>query len=206
MKNSIQFAAIAAFASLLVAPAVFAQSTPKFAYINSQKIMQEAPGRAEAEATYDKEMGQARAQYQKMDDSLKTLMSSFEKDAPTLDSTQQAARAQVIRDRQTEFQKTAQDLQEHMQNRQAELIRPLMEQVSKVLDEIRARDHYAMIFDVGAQGSPVVSADSSLDITDQVVARLKQLGPPKASASSSATPSSSPTPSGPTRKPAGISH
>lgn len=190
--------AVAAF-SLAGATTVFAQA-PKIAFINSSKIMAEAPGRADAEATYDREMGSARAQLQRMDDSLKTMVATFEKEAPALDSTRRTTRGNAIRAQEETFSKRAQALNTQMQQRQAELAKPLMDQVAKVLDEMRTQGGYAMIFDVGTPSSVVVSADKSLDITDQVLARLKQLGPPKASAAAPGTNN----PGAATQRPAGI--
>lgn len=197
-----RFVTLAAVASLatLVAPMAGAQGTPqRFAYINSQKIMAEAPGRAVAESTYSREMGQVQAQLQRMDDSLKLMVNAFEKDARGLDSAKREGRAKVVRDRQEEYQHRAEALNQQMQQRQAELARPLMEQISKVIEDMRVQGNYTMIFDVGSANSVVVAADKSLDLTDQVVARLKQLGPPKPETSST-TPTA-----GPTQRPAGIS-
>jgi outer membrane protein len=172
----------------------------RIAYINSQQILSQAPGRAEAEATFDKEMGVARAQEQMMEDSLKEMVAELSKDSPGLDSLKRESRTKAIQQRSEEFQHRAQDLNTKMQQRQAELAKPLMEQVSKVLDEFRAKGNYAMIFDVGAPASVVVSADKSLDITAQVLARLKELGPPTMQ-STSVPPAQTP---GPAQKPAGV--
>lgn len=193
----------AAVASLFTAPTMFAQgstSAPtRFAYINSQVILQQAPGRAEAEAAYDKEASQVRVQLQQMDDSLKALFADLQKDEPTLDSAKRVVREKAFEDRRNQYQQRAQALNEQMQKRQSDLARPLMDQMAKVLDEFRQKGNYAIIFDVGTQASVIVSADKSLDITDQVLARLKQLGPPTAAASSTPAPSA-----GPTSKPAGV--
>lgn len=197
MSKWMQSAMFAA-ATLAMTPSLFAQA-PKLGYINSQKILAEAPGRAAAESTYNKEMATARVQIQNMDDSLKAMIAAYDKEAPTLDSARREARGATIRDKENEFQKRASDLNNQMQQRQADLARPLMDQVSKVLDEVRASGGYAMIFDVGAQGSALVSADKSLDLTDQVLAKLKALGPPKATASSEP-----PKKVGPAEKPAGV--
>jgi outer membrane protein len=199
MTSWTRAAFVAAMATLFAAPAAFAQAPMKIAYVNSQRILAEAPGRAEAEATYDREVGSARSQLQRMDDSLKAMVASFEKDAPALDSARREARGKAIRDREAEYSQRAQALNDQMQQRQAELAKPMLDQVSQVLDQIRTQGGYALILDVGTQPSVVVSADKSLDITDQVLARLKQLGPPRASA----TPTT--TPAGPTRQPAGVS-
>lgn len=196
--------AVFAAATLALAPSAFAQAPVKLGYINSQKILADAPGRAGAEATYNREMATAREQLQRMDDSLKTMVASYEKDAPTLDSARRETRGKTIRDTEARFTQHATELNNQMQQRQADLARPLMDQVSQVLDQVRAQGGYTMIFDVGAQGSALVSADKTLDLTDTVLARLKVLGPPKASATN---PSATPTPTkqvGPAQKPAGV--
>ena len=195
----------AAVAVSAVASTMFAQGTPssapiRLAYINSQVILQQAPGRAEAEATYDKEAAAVRVQLQSMDDSLKALFATLQKDEPTLDSARRVVREKAFEEQRNQYQQRAQSLNEQMQKRQADLARPLMDQMAKVLDEFRQKNGYSIIFDVATQASVIVSADKSLDITDQVLARLKQLGPPSASASSSTS-----TPSvGPTSRPTGV--
>ena len=192
--------AMLAAATLAIAPTAFAQAPVKIAYINSQKILAEAPGRAAAEATYNKETETARAQVQRMDDSLKTMVAAYEKEAPGLDSARRDARGKTIRETEQAFTQRASDLNNQMQQRQAELARPLMDQVSTVLDQVRVQGGYSMIFDVGAQGSALVSADKSLDLTDTVLARLKVLGPPKAAAATTPAPARV----GPAQKPAGV--
>lgn len=198
--------AIFAVGTLAMAPAAFAQAgAVKLAYINSAKILAEAPGRAFAESTYNKEMTTARVQIQQMDDSLKAMVAAYDKDAPSLDSARREARGATIRSTESNFTARATALNNQMQQRQADLARPLMDQVTQVLDEVRVKGGYTMIFDVGAQGSALVSADKSLDVTDEVLARLKVLGPPKAGAASS--PASTPPVAkkvGPAQKPAGV--
>ena len=198
MSKWMKSALYAAAAIAMTTPAI-AQAQVKIAYINSQKILAEAPGRAQAEATYNSEMATARTQLQRMDDSLKAMVATYEKDAPALDSVRRETRGKTIRDTEASFSQRASELNNQMQQRQADLARPLMDQVSHVLDEVRASGGYAMIFDVGAQGSALVSADKSLDITDTVLARLKVLGPPKAAATAPATKQV-----GPAAKPAGV--
>ena len=200
--HSAILAAATLVATFALAPSAFAQAPVKLAYINSQKILADAPGRAEAEATYNSEMATARLQLQRMDDSLKAMVATYEKEAPGLDSAHRDARGKTIRDTEQAFSTRAADLNTQMQQRQADLARPLMDQVSHVLDEVRSQGGYTMIFDVGAQGSALVSADKSLDLTDMVLAKLKALGPPKAT---SATPAPATTKQvGPAQKPAGV--
>lgn len=173
--------AAAVFAATIVfAGAASAQTAPKLGYINSSQILAEAPGRAEAEAQFEKEVGSYRQQLQRMSDSLQQMDSVYQREAPRLDSATRIARQKAIAERESSYQVRANTLNQQMQGRQQELVRPIMEQLQKVLEALRAEEKYAMIFDVAAgSGSVVVSADKSLDITAKVLARLKSAGAPK---------------------------
>jgi outer membrane protein len=167
-------------ASAQTAPAPAPAGPVKIGYINSAQLLQEAPGRAEAEAQFDREVGAYRLQLQRMNDSLSTLMAAFDREAPKLDTTTRAARGKAIRDREAEYQTRARGLDSTMQARQAELVKPIMQRVQSVIETIRSEDGYSVILDVGAQSSVVVAADKRLDLTDRVLARLKSQGPPPA--------------------------
>jgi outer membrane protein len=168
---------LALVTSLIVAGAASAQAPTaaqaKIAYINSAQLLREAPGRAEAEAQFEREVGVYRQQIQRMDDSLRTLVASFERDAPKLDSAARETRRRSVGQREVEYQTRARGLDSTMQARQAQLVKPIMERVQGVIEAIRTEDGYAMIFDVGSQTSVVVAADKKLDLTERVLARLK---------------------------------
>jgi outer membrane protein len=173
------------------AAAQASQSPPsagKIGYINSALLLQQAPGRAEAEAQFDREVGVYRLQIQRMDDSLKTLMTAFDRDSPKLDSVTRETRRTSIGQKEVEYQQRARGLDSTMQARQAQLVKPIMERVQAVIETIRAEDNYAVILDVGAQVSVVVAADKRLDLTDRVLARLKSQGIPTAPPASGAIP------------------
>src|SRR5437762_4385686 len=167
----------------------------KIGYINSAVILQQAPGRAEAEAQFDREVGVYRQQIQRMDDSLRTLMAAFDREAPKLDSATRETRRTSIGQREVEYQTRARGLDSTMQARQAELVKPIMQRVQTVIETIRSEDGYAVILDVGAQVSVVVAADKKLDLTDRVLARLRSQGPAPVSSSTV------PQPAGVTRPP-----
>ena len=177
MRSTLR-AAIVAVVSLAFAAAPAHAQVLKLGYINSAQILAQAPGRAEAEAQFDKEVVAYRAQLQRMNDSLNALAAAFDKDAPSLDSATRERRGLAVRTRETEYQNRARALDSTMQTRQAELVRPIMDQVQKVIEMIRSEDGYSMILDVGSQASVVVAADKKLDLTDKVLARLKTMPAP----------------------------
>src|ERR1700681_91737 len=199
MRVLFRAASVALSTSLIYVGIAGAQATQappapaKIGYINSALLLQQAPGRAEAEAQFDREVGVYRQQIQRMDDSLKTMRTASDRAAANLDSTTRETRRTAVGQKEVEYQQRARGLDSTMQARQAQLVKPIMERVQAVIETIRAEDGYSMILDVGAQASVVVAADKRLDLTDRVLARLKSQAPPPA-----------PPASGPVHQPPGV--
>jgi outer membrane protein len=172
-----------------------AASQFKIAFVNTAVLLDNAPGRSQAESTYARETRGYSDQLKRMNDSLNTLFTAYQKAEPTLTAAQKETRQKSLRDLQGALQEKQQQLSQQAQQRQNELMAPIMEQVKKVLDDIRTEDGYSMII----TGDPnlILSYDKNLDITDRVVARLRTVASsptPKAGAPVSA-------PAGVTRKP-----
>ena len=174
-----------------------AAAPPKIAYIDSKVVLSRAPGRQQAEDTFNKEMEASRAQVQKMGDSLQTMIADYQKTQATLAQTVRDQREAAIRKKQEDYQSRAGSLDQQMQQRQMELVKPIMDQIRKVLDEIRQEDGYAFILDAGSEAGVIVAADRNLDITEKVIARLKPV------TASAAKPDSG-KPAGPRPAPAGV--
>jgi outer membrane protein len=200
MKSFVRATLVAlALCTLAVTTASAQASTPKLAYINSQVILDQAPGRANVEAQFDKEMENLRKQVKQMDDSLNALLAAYQKAEATLSPAAKTARQKEITGKRDEYEKRAQALQMQAQQRQRELVGPVMTQINQIIDAIRKEEGYAMIFDAGAGGGAIVAADTSLDITNKVIARLKTAAP----APATTTPTKAPNP-GPVSQPAGV--
>jgi outer membrane protein len=198
MRSLLNAALGAAAFTILAAGTVAAQGGLKIAYVNSQEIIAAAPGRAEAEAQIQKDMNSYRDQVQKMGDSLNTLIASYTKSESTLSEAARTAKQKEIQDKEREYQQRVQGLEQKAQQRQAELIRPIMEKINSIIEQVRSEEGYAMVFDAGNQSGVVVAADSTLDITDKVIARLKASGGSASNTPAKKGPTSQPT--GATRK------
>ena len=181
-----------------------AQGAVKIGYIDSRVILQQAPGRADAEAAFQKEMETYQGQVKRMGDSLNVLISNYDKQELTLSPTAKATRQQQIRDRQQAYQERVQSLQDQAQQRQSELMGPIMERINQVINELRAQEGYSLIFDVGAGNGVVVAADTTLNLTDKVIARLKSVAVRPAGTGATTTPSPAPATGAPSSQPAGI--
>jgi outer membrane protein len=176
-----------------------APPTMKIAYVNTQAIFQSAPGRAEAEAQFEKERNTFGEQVKRMDDSLNAMVADYQKSGARLDSATRARRETAIRTKQDEYRQRASGLEEQLNQRRDALLQPIMERIRTALDQVRAEDGYAMILNNDPQASLIVSADKNLDITERVVARLKTLA-----ANAPARPATGapvPAPAGVTRRP-----
>jgi outer membrane protein len=179
----------------------FAQSQ-KIAYIDSKIVMARAPGRQAAEDTFNKEMEASRTQVQKMGDSLQTMIADYQKVQATLAANVREQREAAIRKKQEDYQNRAGSLDQQMQQRQVELVKPIMDQIRKVLDDIRQEDGYAFILDAGSEAGVIVAADRNLDITEKVISRLKPV--PVTAATSAKPDSTKAAPVGPRSTPAGV--
>jgi outer membrane protein len=172
MKQSL-FAGIMFVLALVVAgvsPAS-AQQAPKFGYINSQQILAQAPGAAAAQQAFEADMERYRAEIQKFEQELESLRTEYERQQATLSAAAKQQKQQEIQQKFATYQQRVAELEQTAQRRQAELVSPIMERISKVIEEIREEGDYVMIFDAAA-GS-LITADPSLDLTDRVLSRLR---------------------------------
>ena len=161
------------------APAT-APAATKIAYINSQAVMANAPGAVEARTTIEKETNKHRADLALADDSIKNMIADFQKKQLAMSKDARDKQEADIRARQQALQQRAQGLEEQMQKRENDLIKPIMDRINTVLTDMRKEGGYALILDTSA--GAVVAADPALDLTEQVLTRLKAATPATATA------------------------
>jgi outer membrane protein len=197
--------AIALAACLFTATAATAHAQSKLAFVDGQRIFAAVPGRSEAEAQFNKEMDDVRAQEKAMSDSITQMISDYSKSEATLSPADKTTKQQTIRDKQAAFQQRQQQLEQKAQERQNELVRPILDRIHRVIDDMRSENGYTLVMDVSPNaGSTVVSYDKNLDITDQVISKLRAMPVSNNTTPSSTTPSSTTKPAGPRTTPSGV--
>lgn len=147
-------------------------SSPKLGYINSQAVLEEAPGAQEAQSAFEREMARWRSEVQTLSDSLQQMIQQYEQQQVMLSPEKRQERQQEIQQKRLEYNQRVTELQDRAQERQQELVQPVYDKISRVLADIRDQDDYTMIFDAAAGG--LIAADTTLDLTDRVIERLKQ--------------------------------
>ena len=142
----------------------------RLAYIDSNQVVAQTPGAADAQATFDREMARWQAEVQALADSLQQMISTYEQQQIMLSPEKRQERQQDILQKRLEYEQRASDLQQVAQRRQAELVQPIFEKISLAMKEIREEQGYTMIFDAAA--GALLAADTTLDITNMVIEHL----------------------------------
>lgn len=203
MTRFVLAALFVAAAPLAAQPAV----TAKLGYIRSQSILESAPGRADAEKALEAEAQVLSDSIRKLEEGFGRQVQEFQKAAPAMAEKVRQTRDSLLRARGAELQIQSQSMQRAFQQRQAEMMQPITAQIRLVLEDLRAAEGYAMIFDADAsQGGGIVASDKNLDLTDRVIQKLRMMPKPTLPTGAPATPAGAEKkPSaGPVSAPAGV--
>jgi outer membrane protein len=168
----------------------------KFAYIQSSILLDQAPGRAEAEAQFVKETDVFKEQIKRMSDSLNAMVAAFEKKQASLTAVQRETQGKEIQAKEASYQTRTRELEQKANQRQSELVQPILDKIKLAIEDIRIEGGYSMIFNAD-QGSPIVALDKNLNVTDRVLSKLRSA--PATAAKAPATGAPAPAPSGVTR-------
>jgi outer membrane protein len=170
--------ALPALALLLGAGALEAQAL-KIGFINSQQILASSADAAAAQQQFDEEMQGYQAEVQQLEEELTGMQQRLQQQQLTLSPEARANREQQLQAKLQEYQTRTAQLQQLADQRRAELIQPVMDKITAIIEAIREEGQYSLILDVAA-GS-IISADSTLDLTPEVMQRMGAAAEPGAS-------------------------
>jgi outer membrane protein len=165
------FAPLMVVAGLLAVSAPLTAQTAKIGYIDTRKVIQEAPGAADARTTMEREVQALQTQLNAMEDSLKAMYTDYQQRQLVMSTDAKQKREQEITTKNQAFQQRAQELQQQAQRRQQELMQPIMAKVEEIIGDVRKTEGFAIVFDIASEA--IVSADPALDLTQKVIDRLK---------------------------------
>jgi len=147
----------------------------KVGFINSEAILQQAPGYQAAIQQFQTELQDMQSSFAPRTAELEQMIADYEAQSLALSDTAKAMREEAIIQKQAQVQQEAGQMEQQAQQRQAQLMQPVMDRVSEAIEAVRVNGGYALIFDVAAGG--LVAADPELDLTDAVVAQLSAASP-----------------------------
>ncbi len=158
------------------APAGCPSGPGRVAYINSQVILANTPGRAAAESSFAREMAGARGEVQQLQQQFDSSVATYNRTSVAMTPAARQQRETELRAQQQRIQQRAAELDSNMARRESELSGPIMQRVNAVIEGVRAECNLGMVFDAAAQGGGLITADRALDLSPMVIQRLQAAG------------------------------
>lgn len=140
----------------------------KIGFVNSQKIVNEAPQSARAKKRIEKDFEKRDQDLQKMAKDLQAQQEAMEKSAMTLSESERRTKEREFNELSREFQRRQREFREDLSQRQNEEMATIFDRVNKVIRQIAETEKYDIIF------QDAVYANPRIDITEKVLGILKE--------------------------------
>jgi len=160
---------------LLVHSPLAAQRTAapvRIGLVDSRKLLQEMPGRAQAESQFALEMANARTLVHSATDSMRAAVDELSRTEADLRPQQRESAMMIMRARELALEDMVSQLNLITSKRLEELQGPLIERMRVAVKAVRARERLALVFDLANMDGVVDWADE-LDITTLVLEELR---------------------------------
>ena len=167
-------------AAALVLGAAPAAAQVKVGFVNSQRVLAEAPGLAQVQQTLQGELARLRAPLDTLEQRLNTANTALQQQQASLTPQVRQQRQNELQQQYQAYQQRGEQLQRQAQQREQQLVAPVMQQITGAIEAVRREGAYTYIMD-SSQGG-IVAVDPALDITDRVLARLRGGAPAAAPA------------------------
>ena len=124
--------------------------------------------------TFQQELDRNEQELKGLENQLNALIEQFEGQQSGMNASTRQQRVERIRELQNQLQARAQELEEQSYDRETALLGPLQTRVQEAIDAIRVQRGLSAILDVTAEGSGLVSVDPTLDLTQEVIQRVRR--------------------------------
>lgn len=148
----------------------------RVAVIDSRVIIDSLPERVAAQRQFDDEQAVLRRRVQQASDSLKWFVEEFSRQEQQLSPRQREASMLLLKARELQLEEFVAQLDAGVLNRAEELRQPMRERVRDAVRAVREAGGYDLVID-RASTAGVVDAAPGIDITAQVIARLRAARP-----------------------------
>jgi outer membrane protein len=150
----------------------FFANAQKFGIVNSQEIIQVLPEVREAQANIETFGTQLQKKYQQMIEALQKKYQDLEQKQAQgeISPKQLEEQALGLKQEEAELAKYEQTSQQQIVDKQNNLMKPIMDKITKAIEEVAKENGYTYIFD-GSVGF-VLYADETTDVSSLVKAKL----------------------------------
>jgi len=150
----------------LAAMSFGALAESKIGFVNSQRILNDAPQAARAKKKIEKDFEKRDQELQRMAKQLQGMQENMEKNAVTMAESERRSKEREFNDLNREFQRKQREFREDLSQRQNEEMAVIFERVNKVIKQIAESEKYDIIF------QEAVYANPRIDITEKVIKAL----------------------------------
>jgi outer membrane protein len=175
MKESSKFLKLITIACLMSSMSLMAEY--KVGIINVKRIMAKI---TEGQSVATKLKASFKSKEKKLKDEegkIKKMQKDFQKQDMVLSGKAKQKKQQEIQQAIMAYQKKTMEFQKQMQNEEAQLKKPILDKLSKIVDEISKKKGVEMTFE--ASTSPVVYVKNRVDLDEDVVAAYNKKHPTK---------------------------
>lgn len=166
--NKLLHSILAVSLVLFASTAFSAGSDIKFAFVNVEQILKDAPQTAESGKKLEKEFGARQQDLEKMAKQIKDRETELDKDSLTMSETDRRNKERDISNMKIEFQRKQRELREDANLRKNEELAAIQDRINKAVAAVAEAEGYDLVIFGG-----VAYASKKADITDKV---LKSLG------------------------------
>lgn len=155
---------VASTALLLISSGVMAEG--KIGFVNSQRILNDAPQAARAKKKIEKDFEKRDQELQRIAKQLQGLQESMDKNSVTMAESERRTKEREFGELTRDFQRKQREFREDLSQRQNEEMAAIFERVNKIIKQIAEAEKYDIIF------QEAVYANPRIDITDRVIKAL----------------------------------
>ena len=155
---------LAGVALLTFSAAVLAEN--RIGFVNSQKILNDAPQAAKAKKKIEKDFEKRDQDLQRIAKQLQGMQENLDKNAVTMAESERRTKEREFGDLNRDFQRKQREFREDLSQRQNEEMASIFERVNKIIKQIAEAEKYDIIFQEAVYTNP------RIDITDKVIKAL----------------------------------
>ena len=163
MKRS-SLSAIVLSLSLVSVTAAHAE---KLGFVNTERLLREAPLSVKAQKKLEKEFSPREQELQKMAKQAKDLQSQLDKDSVTMSESERKNKERDLANLNREFQRQSREFREDLNLRRNEELAVIQDKARKTIIDIAKSEKFDLIVEQAVYFNP------KIDITDRV---MKELG------------------------------
>ena len=138
----------------------------KIGFVNSQKILNDAPQAARAKKKIEKDFEKRDQDLQRIAKQLQGMQENLDKNAVTMAESERRTKEREFGELNRDFQRKQREFREDLSQRQNEEMAAIFERVNKIIKQIAEAEKYDIIF------QEAVYANPRIDITDKVIKTL----------------------------------